>query len=298
MASASDRSLWTDRLAHAAGPNWQSVAQFSFLAVLLLLLYWRIIANLAVEWSSDANYSHGFIIPLFSGWMVWKERRNLANERPQPSWLGLMVIAGALSILMLGALGAELFLSRTSLIFLLAGLVIQFRGLSYFRRILFPWALLFLAVPLPAIVFNQITLPLQFLASKLATGLLTLLGVPVLREGNIINLPSLTLDVVEACSGLRSLVSLLTLAVLYGYFMERRIWLRVLLVFSAIPIAVAANGVRIMASGLLGEYWDATKAEGFFHLFSGWLIFVLSMALLVSLHSALRWAERLREREA
>ena len=277
---------------HIQRSAWKSWAQPCILAALLALLYYRIVANLTIEWWTDPNYSHGFIIPIFCGWMVWKERKRLADEPARPNWLGFTLIVAALGILVLGVLGAELFLSRTSLIFLLAGIVIHFRGLSQFRRMLFPWALLFLAIPLPSIVFNQIALPLQFQASRLAGGLLSLCGVPVLREGNVINLPSLSLDVVEACSGLRSLVSLITLALLYGYFFERRNWLRALLVVSAVPIAVAANGVRIMGSGLLGEYWDPSKAEGFFHLFSGWLIFVLSMALLIGLHAAIAWAVR------
>lgn len=298
MVSASDCNLCAERVEQPAGHRWQSWGQLFILFVLLALLYYRIIANLAVEWWTDPNYSHGFIIPVFCGWIVWKESKHTADEAARPSWLGLILILGALGILVLGVLGAELFLSRTSLIFLLAGLVVHFRGLSYFRRILFPWALLFLAVPLPVIVFNQVALPLQFLASRLASGLLALLGVPVLREGNVINLPSLSLDVVEACSGLRSLVSLFTLAVLYGYFFDRRTWVRVLLAVSAIPIAVAANGVRIMGSGLLAEYWDPKKAEGFFHLFSGWLIFLLAMGLLVSFHSLIVLAGRLHGKDA
>ena len=279
-------------------PSWQSWVQVSLLAALLTLLYYHVIVDLAVQWWTDANYSHGFIVPVFSAWMIWKERKRLADEPEHASWLGLISIVAALGILVLGMLGAELFLSRTSLIFLLAGLVIHFRGLSYFRRILFPWALLFLMVPLPAIVFNRIALPLQFLASSLASSLLAFLGVPVLREGNIINLPSLSLDVVEACSGLRSLVSLITLAALYGYFFERRTWLRVVLIIAAIPTAVAANGLRIMGSGLLGEYWDPHKAEGFFHLFSGWLIFVLSLVLLFSFHSLVGSIRRLHRKDA
>jgi exosortase len=298
MVSAPDCNLCAERVEHPAGHRWQSWGQLFILSVLLALLYYRIIANLAIEWWTDPNYSHGFIIPVFCGWIVWKESKHIADEAARPSWFGLILILGALGILVLGVLGAELFLSRTSLIFLLAGLVVHFRGLSYFRRILFPWALLFLAVPLPVIVFNQIALPLQFLASRLASSLLALLGVPVLREGNVINLPSLSLDVVEACSGLRSLVSLFTLAVLYGYFFDRRTWVRVLLAVSAIPIAVAANGVRIMGSGLLAEYWDPKKAEGFFHLFSGWLIFLLSMGLLVSFHSLIILAGRLNGKDA
>jgi exosortase len=284
-----------DPAQNPASTGWQSWGQLSILVALLALLYFHIVYGLVLQWWTDPNYSHGFIIPVMCAGILWKERKNLAEEEGNPAWLGLILILGALGVLVLGVLGAELFLSRTSLIFLLAGLVIQFRGFSYFRRILFPWGLLFLAVPLPDIVFNRIAVPLQFLSSWLASGLLVLSGVPVLREGNVINLPSLSLNVVEACSGLRSLVSLITLAILYGFLFERRTWVRVLLAVSAIPISVAANGFRIMGSGLLGEYWDPTKAEGFFHLFTGWLIFAVSLLLLVSLHSAIDLAGTLHE---
>jgi exosortase len=266
---------------------WQSWVQVSILAVLLAFLYSHILAALAAQWWEDPNYSHGFIVPLFSAWVIWKERRRITAEHATPSWFGLVVILGGLGLLALGVLGAELFLSRTSFLILLAGLVIQFQGWRRFRSMLFPWAVLFLMIPLPVIIFNQIALPLQFLASRLASGLLSIVGVPVLREGNVINLPSLSLDVVDACSGLRSLVSLVTLAVFYGYLFEPRISRRILLVLSSIPIAVAANGFRIMGAGLLGEYWSPDKAEGFFHMFSGWLVFLLSLGLLVLFHKVL-----------
>lgn len=271
----------------AASQDLQGWSQLAVIAVLIGLLYYRILAALAADWWTDPNYSHGFIVPIFCGWVIWKERTRIAGTPAKPSWSGLVVILGALVLLVLGVLGAELYCSRTSLLFLLAGLAIQFRGWRFFRALLFPWAVLFLMVPLPAIIFNQIALPLQFQASGLATGMLQLVGVPVLREGNVIQLPSLTLDVVEACSGLRSLVSLITLSVLYGYIFERRTWRRVVLILVAAPIAVVANGVRIMGSGILGQYWDADKAEGFFHLFTGWLIFVVSFGLMIILHSAL-----------
>jgi len=271
----------------AASQNLPGWSQLAVIVVLIGLLYYRILAALAADWWTDPNYSHGFIVPIFCGWVIWKERTRIAGTPAKPSWSGLVVILGALVLLVLGVLGAELYCSRTSLLFLLAGLAIQFRGWRFFRALLFPWAVLFLMVPLPAIIFNQIALPLQFQASGLATGMLQLVGVPVLREGNVIQLPSLTLDVVEACSGLRSLVSLITLSVLYGYIFERRTWRRVVLILVAAPIAVVANGVRIMGSGILGQYWDADKAEGFFHLFTGWLIFVVSFGLMIILHSAL-----------
>jgi EpsI family protein len=183
-------------------------------------------------------------------------------------------------------LGAELFLSRVSLLILLAGLIILFQGWTFFRAVLFPWAFLFLMIPIPAIAFNQITLPLQLLASKVASTVLPWLGVPVLREGNVIVLPAMALEVAEACSGIRSLMSLATLAVIYGYLMERKTSVRVLLALASIPIAVAANSLRVVGTGLLVQYWNPDKAQGFFHEFQGWLVFVTSLAMLYLLHRA------------
>jgi exosortase len=277
-----------------AMPNLATLSlQIVTLFVLAAVLYTHILAALVGDWSSDPNYSHGFIVLPCCAWILWRERKQIADQPVKPSWAGLAVVIGAVGMLILGVLGAELFLSRTSFIVLLAGLIIQFRGWRFFRAVLLPWAILFLAVPLPAIIFNQIALPLQFEASRIASGMLALLGVPVLRQGNIIVLPSLTLDVVEACSGLRSLVSLITLAVLYGYFFEKRNVRRVLLVLAAIPIAVVANGVRIMGTGLLGQYWSPEKAEGFFHMFTGLFVFFVSVVLLVGFHALLSWSSNL-----
>jgi exosortase len=202
-----------------------------------------------------------------------------------------------LSLLMLvvGTFGVELFLSRASLIVLAAGMVIFFFGWTMLRAVLFPLAFLLLMVPIPAIVFSQITFPLQILASKAAASTLPLLGVPVLREGNIINLPSMPLEVAQACSGIRSLLSLATLAIMYGYLLEPRISLRLVLALASVPIAVAANGFRIVGTGLIVQYWDPEKAEGFFHLFSGWLIFVVSLVMLFALHRLLNLFQSKRE---
>jgi exosortase len=160
--------------------------------------------------------------------------------------------------------------------------------MAVFSGVVFPWAFLILMIPIPAIIFNQITFPLQILASKVAAVLLPLAGVPVLREGNIINLPAMPLAVAEACSGIRSLMSLITLAIIYGYLMETRIWVRIVLALASIPIAVAANSFRIVGTGLVVQYWDPERAEGFFHVFSGWLIFLLSLLLLIGLHQLLQ----------
>jgi len=265
-------------------PWWQ----VAVLVVLIGWLYSSILYHLVGQWWQDPNFSHGFFVPLFSAFVLWQDRSRLAAVPVTPSSWGLLIVVGALFVLILGVMGAELFLSRVSLLLLIAGLIIFFLGWNYFRAVLFPWAFLVLMIPIPAIVFNQITFPLQLLASKVAATVLPILGVPVLREGNVINLPAMALEVAEACSGIRSLLSLTTLAIIYGYLMEPRNAVRVLLALASLPIAVAANCFRIVGTGLLVQYWDPEKAEGFFHLFSGWLIFVISLLMLFLFHRIMR----------
>jgi len=264
-------------------------------AVLLGLIGWLyapILARLLQQWWNDPNFSHGFFVPVFAGFVAWQERARLASTCRSPSSWGLPIILLSLSTLILGVFGAELFLSRVSLIVLIAGLIVFLMGWATLRAILFPLLLLILMVPLPAIVFSQITFPLQIFASKLAAWSLPVLGVPVFREGNVINLPAMPLEVAQACSGIRSLLSLTTLAIMYGYLMEKRVAIRVVLALASIPIAVAANGLRIVGTGLLVQYWDPDKAEGFFHAFSGWLIFVVSLLMLFAFHQSLLLARR------
>jgi exosortase len=243
---------------------------------------------LAAQWWHAPNFSHGFFVPAFSAYVVWLHRGRLAIMRQRPTWGGLVVFVLGIGLLVIGNLGAELFLSRLSLLVVIAGLVILFLGWEFQRALLFPWLFLILMIPIPAILFNQITFPLQLLASKLASGLLPVLGVPVLREGNIIQIPAMPLEVAEACSGIRSLLSLATLAIIYGYLLENRNLVRWILALASIPIAVAANSLRIVGTGLVVQYWDPEKGEGFFHAFSGWLIFVVSLLMLFLVHKALQ----------
>lgn len=263
--------------------------QWGVLLLLLGWLYHSILWQLVLQWWEDPDFSHGFLVPLFAGFLLWRTRGRFAILRVSPSWIGAVGIAGALCVLIVGNLGAELFLSRTSLLFLVSGMIILFLGWEWFRAALFPWAFLFLMIPIPKIIYNQITLPLQFLASRVASSWLSLLSVPVLREGNIIHLPVMDLEVVEACSGIRSLLSLFTLAIIYGYFMDQSKARRILLALAAVPIAVLANGFRVMGTGLMAQYWSPDKAEGFFHLFQGWLVFLISLGLLFLVHGLLRW---------
>lgn len=285
MASSSSEpvSLTTKSADRSTNCLWP----LGILALLIGMVYGSALLRLAQDWLHDPNYSHGFLIAPFSAFLVWRRRGELRRLPVQPSWWGLPAIGLALGIFVVGKLGAELFLTRSSFVFLLGGLVVYLLGWRWLRVVLFPLAFLFLMIPIPALVFDQISLPLQFFASRLASGLLTLVGVPVLREGNIIQLPAMALEVAEACSGIRSLVSLVALAIIYGYFLEPTLWRRVVLAVAAVPIAVIANSARIMGTGLLVEYWSPEAGQGFFHEFSGWLIFVLALCLLFAFHSCL-----------
>lgn len=267
------------------GPYWQ----LGILGALLLWLYGSTLAHLVLQWWQDPNFSHGFFVPLFSAFVLWQERGNLAKLTPRPSWTGLPILAFGLCVMIVGRLGAELFLSRSSLLLVLAGLIVLFLGWNFFRAVFFPWALLILMIPIPAILLNQVTLPLQLLAAKVAATVLPWLGVPVLREGNVIYLPAMPLEVAEACSGIRSLMSLVTLAIIYGYLMEKRRWVRWLLAFASVPITVFANDVRIVGTGLLVQYWDPEMAAGYYHASWGWLIFVVSLTMLYAVHLSIRF---------
>jgi exosortase len=268
------------------------------LGLLLGAIYYKVLGKLVLDWWQIPDFSHGFLIPPFAAFLAWKKRATLLATKPDPSWGGIAVIAFGIAVLLLGIYGAELFLSRISLLIVLTGLVLCLGGTRFLTELRFPLLILILAIPLPSLILNQITFPLQIFASKVASDLLPLFAVPVLREGNIIQLPSMKLEVAEACSGIRSLMSLFTMAVLYGYFMEISTIRRIVLALASIPIAIAANVARIVGTGLCVQYWDPEKAMGFFHEFSGWVIFLVSLICLITLHRAMslyprkKWATR------
>ncbi len=256
---------------------------------LIALMYGPILKGLVMQWWSDPDYGHGFFVPLFSGFILWKERARWTAVKSKPSNFGLAVMIGAICLLILGTLGAELFTSRFSLLFLIAGMILFLSGWEMLRAVLFPLGFLVLMIPFPAIIYNKITFPLQLLASRWASSFLEMVGVPVLRDGNVLVLSNYSLEVVEACSGIRSLMSLIALAVAYGYLVEPRRWVRVILVFLMIPIALFTNAIRITGAGVLAHSFGATAAEGFLHEFSGWVIFLAALLLMFLSHKILRY---------
>lgn len=248
-----------------------------------VLLFFEVGRSLVSDWSTDDNYSHGFLVVPVAVYLAWERRDALVAAPSRPSVLGLVVIVASLLVLAAGTLGAELFLTRVALVGVLLGVVLFVWGWHHTRLLAFPLSFLLLMIPLPAIVFNQIALPLQLLASRVGEVGLRLVGVPVLREGNLMLLASTTLEVAEACSGIRSLVSLLTLGIVYGYFTDSRLWMRWLLALATVPIAVFTNGLRVAGTGVAAHYYGPEVADGFLHAFSGWLVFVSALALLFAL---------------
>jgi exosortase len=272
----------------ASSPPWARWLPFVTVALLLAVLYYRVAIKLVYDWYTLPDYSHGFLVPFFALFLIWDKRAVLASTPIRQTWRGIPLVLAGIAILVLGVYGVELFTARISFIFLAAGIIWTLFGWPMLRELRFPLLVLILAIPFPAIVFNQITFPLQLFASRVASQILPMLGVPVLLEGNVIQLPVMKLEVAEACSGIRSLMSLFTLAVFYGYFLERSTRGRVLLALASIPIAVTANAFRIVGTGLCVQYWDPDKALGFFHEFSGWVMFVISLACLYLMHRLLR----------
>jgi exosortase len=266
--------------------------QLALMGALLVLLYHHIAVKLVMDWYNLPDFSHGFLIPFFAIFLLWDQRNELRRIPIVPSWAGTALVVLGIFEMLVGVFGADLFLQRTSFVLLLAGLIWTLLGKKMLVQLKFALFVLLLAIPLPAVLYNQITFPLQLLASRLASDLLPLANVPVLQEGNIIQLPAMPLEVAEACSGIRSLMSLFTVAVIYGYFLERKTWRRWVLALSALPIAVTANVVRIFGTGLCVQYWDPDKAMGFFHEFSGWLMFLVSLGCLYLVHLAMRLAVR------
>ena len=259
------------------------IVSLCLLAASAVWLYAGVVMRLVSDWYHDDNYSHGFVIVPLALYFAYERRDQLRLAPRQPmTWLGVLVVAGSCLLLVAGTLGSEFFLTRVSLIGALAGSVLFLFGARHLRILAFPLAFLFLMIPVPAILFNQIAFPLQLIASRFGESVVALAGVPVLREGNVIILASTTLEVAEACSGIRSLISLLTLGVLFGYFSDPRPGIRIALALVTIPIAIISNGLRVAGTGIAAHHFGVAAADGFFHTFSGWLVFLTATVLLLA----------------
>jgi exosortase D (VPLPA-CTERM-specific) len=255
--------------------------------LLLCALYWKIVPPMVQQWYQDENYSHGFIVPLIAGYFLYTRWDQLKDAPVTRCNAGLALVLFGLLELMIGWLGTEYFSMRSSLIVILAGLVLFLFGKGVFRIALVSLAYLFFMIPVPYIIYDAAAFPLKIFVTKVSVATLKAIGIVVMREGNIIMFPDLTLEVADACSGIRSLISLLALAVAYAFFLRISPLRRLLLICAAVPIAIFTNSIRVIVTGILAQHWGAKAAEGFFHEFAGMVVFALAMAMLVSLGALL-----------
>jgi len=262
--------------------------------ILLLIAYFPVLRHLVRQCYNDPDMGHAFFVPIVAAFIIWQRREELAALKTAPDWRGLFLVAWGGIQLFIATLGTELFTQRIALMFTLVGMVWTLGSLRLVKALAFPLFLLLFMIPIPQVIYNNLTFKLQLQASHLAEDALTLLSVPVVREGNVLELPNQKLQVVEACSGIRSLLSLTFLSLVYGYFFEKRTWVRVVLFFSTIPIAIIANGSRVTITGLMTQV-KAELAEGFFHEAQGWVIFMVGLGLLIIFHQVLNRGIRFAE---
>ncbi len=265
---------------------WQPIAWFG---ALLILCYAPILYRMAVQWATDENMGHGFFVPVVAGFIAWQRRKVLLETPMRPNRWGLVLVVWGACEAVVATLGAELFTARLSFVIALFGVILYLGGKEWLKILLFPLLLLLFMIPIPAIIYAALTLKLQMLASELGETLITWMGIPVLRAGNTLQLPSQTLDIAEACSGIRSLLSLGFLSLVYAYFMDKRVWMRWALLIATVPIAIGANGIRVAVTGLLSEI-NTQLAQGAYHEMEGYIVFIVALAALIATHRILGFA--------
>jgi exosortase A len=258
--------------------NYASVA---VLVSAFVFLYWRTIYGMAADWYIDENYSHGFLIPFISGYILWQRKDSIKVADFVPANSGMLLVIMGLGLYLVGMVAGESFTMRTSMLIVLAGTIIFAYGFGLFKKISFPFFYLIFMIPLPYILYDSVAFPLKLVVSKYSVDFLRLIGIPVMREGNVIQLVSTTLEVADACSGIRSMMSLLALSAALAYFTQSGWVKRTVLIGLSIPIALFANSIRVIGTGILANTYGSRAAEGFFHEFAGLVIFGVAMAMLI-----------------
>ncbi len=257
---------------------------FYFQTIILLIafsvLYFPFIQTMIKDWGENDNYSHGYLIPFIFGFMIYLLRDELSKIKIVPSNWGLLIIIMGLCQLMVAKIGTEYFLQRTSMIVVLFGMSLFLFGKKITKKVSIPLFYLIFMVPVPVILWNHVAFPMQLFASSITETIIQAMGITVYREGNVIHLTETTLEVVDACSGLRSLISLFALSGAFTFIVDLSNLKRWLLFFSAAPIAILINIIRLVSTAVLARWMGADAAQGFLHDFSGMVVFAGGIALL------------------
>ena len=277
------------RLALPASGRWENIFLIGLTGLALLFVYFPFVQTLIEAWKTNEDYSHGYFIPFLAVYMIYIQRDTLRQMPIRASNSGFFVIVGGLLLLIAGKIGSEFFVQRFSLIIVLSGILLFLFGRQIFSRLLLPICYLIFMIPLPAIIWNQLAFPMQLFSSALTEKIVYMFGVPIFREGNVLHLSEMTLEVVAACSGLRSLVTMFALAGFLAFLSSRlstgRKWI---LFFLAAPTAICANIVRLTSTAFLASRFGAKVAHGFLHDFSGVLVFLVGIVLLTTFYRFLQ----------
>ncbi|MBU1340620.1 MAG: exosortase/archaeosortase family protein [Proteobacteria bacterium] len=257
----------------------QTLIQVLPLVLIFFFLYYKAIAKLISDWSIDPNFSHGFLIPFVALYMVWYKKNEISQIPHESSKTGIIIIILGMLIHIAGNVGSELFLMRFSMIITLSGIIMYYYGVKMFRELMVPVAYLIMMIPIPSIIWNKIAFPLQLFSANLSSHTISLLNIPVFREGNILHLANTSLEVIDACSGIRSLTSLLALTGVFAFLAPLGLFKKWILFFSAIPIAVAVNVIRLTITGAMAAWISPETAHGFLHDMSGLIIFGAALIL-------------------
>ncbi len=292
MATVSEPPVAQPTSTNSQSISWPTIGWFT---ALLVAAYFPILVKLVNQWANDADFTHGFLVPIVALYLAWQRREEILQVERNPAWWGIgLLVWGSLQAF-IGMLGAELFLQRSAFLISLVGILLVLGGTRLVRVLAFPLLLLPFMIPIPTVVYNQITFPLQLFASRVAEFTLDLMGIPVLRDGNILELASQPLSVAEACSGIRSLLALTFMSLVYAYFFDRKVWMRWVLLAATIPIAIIANAGRVTLTGYLSEI-DTDLATGIFHEMEGWVIFVIAFLMLIAFHGMVNAGYRMIKR--
>ena len=268
--------------------NKKTLWKATFVVLLFIGLYYQTIFSMVNDWYNDSDNSHGFLIPFISAYIIWTNREKIFTIRTKPDNLGLLVLFIGLSLYLLGITGAEFFTMRFSMIPVILGIVYYLCGREMVKNVLLPVGFLVCMIPIPAIVFNLVAFPLKLFAANIATFVIQFINIPVIRDGNIIHLTDLSLEVADACSGIRSLMSMIALGVAYAYIFQKSMLKRTILVLFIVPITIITNVARVTGTGILSHYVGPAAASGFFHEFAGIVVFLVAFAMFISVATILR----------
>jgi exosortase len=270
--------------------NWIALGWFS---ILLIGAYFPILSRLVQQWSNDEDVRHGFLVPLVALFVVWQRKEKLLELSYKPAWWGLAILAWGAAQAYLGVVGAELFLQRSAFLISLVGMLLVMGGTALVRELIFPLCLLPFMIPIPTVIYNKITFPLQIFASQVAEFSLDTINIPVFRDGNILELANQKLSVAEACSGIRSLLSLTFMSLIYAWVIDKKVWMRWVLLLCTVPIAIVANAGRVTITGILA-YYNPELAKGLFHEMEGFVIFFIAFLMLALVHWLINWTMSIR----